>query len=197
MVDSDLPHNCIFNKARTGCGGTSIALNNGENYVVAVPTTELIINKCSSNDRCFGLYGNFTPKLKKELSDYIQQHECRKIICTYDKLPKLLALVDGKDYRLLVDEYHNFLKQYSFRDKAIDGVLDNFKAFKSFCFMSATPIETDLKPNVLDGVTEYGCRLERTAPDMRPSLSDQQALSVCSQCYRQIQDARLFGSERA
>lgn len=87
MVDSDLPHNCIFNKARTGCGGTSIALNNGENYVVAVPTTELIINKCSSNDRCFGLYGNFTPKLKKELSDYIQQHECRKIICTYDKLP--------------------------------------------------------------------------------------------------------------
>ena len=36
------------------------------------------------------------------------------------------------------------------RDKAIDGVLDNFKAFKSFCFMSATPIETDLKPNVLD-----------------------------------------------
>ena len=47
MVDSDLPHNCIFNKARTGCGGTSIALNNGENYVVAVPTTELIINKCS------------------------------------------------------------------------------------------------------------------------------------------------------
>lgn len=65
MVDSDLPHNCIFNKARTGCGGTSIALNNGENYVVAVPTTELIINKCSSNDRCFGLYGNFTPKLKK------------------------------------------------------------------------------------------------------------------------------------
>ena len=197
MVDSDLPHNCIFNKARTGCGGTSIALNNGENYVVAVPTTELIINKCSSNDRCFGLYGNFTPKLKKELSDYIQQHECRKIICTYDKLPKLLALVDGKDYRLLVDEYHNFLKQYSFRDKAIDGVLDNFKAFKSFCFMSATPIENGLKAKCFGWRDGICCRLERTAPDMRPSLSDQQALSVCSQCYRQIQDARLFGSERA
>lgn len=155
MIDSDLPHDCIFNKVRTGCGGTSIALNNGENYVIAVPTTELVINKCSSNDRCFGLYGNFTPKLKKELFDYTHQHECRKILCTYDKLPKLLALVDGKEYRLLVDEYHNLLKQYSFRDKAIDGVLDNFKAFKSFCFMSATPIETDLKPNVLDGVTEY------------------------------------------
>lgn len=38
MIDSDLPHDCIFNKVRTGCGGTSIALNNGENYVIAVPT---------------------------------------------------------------------------------------------------------------------------------------------------------------
>lgn len=155
LVMEDLPYNCIFNKARTGCGGTSIALNNDESYVIAVPTTELIVNKCSSNHGCFGLYGNFTPKLKRELFDYIQQHECRKILCTYDKIPKLLTLVNGKDYRLLVDEYHNLLKQYSFRDKAIDGVLDNFKVFKSFCFMSATPIEAELKPNVLDGVTEY------------------------------------------
>ena len=42
----DLPHNCIFNKVVTGCGGTTIALKNGENYVIAVPTTELIENKC-------------------------------------------------------------------------------------------------------------------------------------------------------
>ena len=33
----DLPHNCIFNKVVTGCGGTTIALKNGENYVIAVP----------------------------------------------------------------------------------------------------------------------------------------------------------------
>lgn len=32
MVDSDLPHNCIFNKARTGCGATTIAIRNNENY---------------------------------------------------------------------------------------------------------------------------------------------------------------------
>ena len=76
-------------------------------------------------------------------------------MCTYDKLPKLLEHINANDCRLLVDEYHNLLKQYSFRDRAIDGVLDNFKAFKSFCFMSATPIEADLKPNVLDGVVEY------------------------------------------
>lgn len=38
----DLPHNCIFNKVVTGCGGTTIALKNGENYVIAVPTLSLI-----------------------------------------------------------------------------------------------------------------------------------------------------------
>lgn len=155
MVMEDLPHNCIFNKVRTGCGGTTIAIGNSENYVIAVPTTELIINKCNSEKELFGLYGNFTVSLKNKLKDYIQTAEYIKIMCTYDKLPKLLEFINASDNRLLVDEYHNLLKQYSFRDKAINGVLDNFKAFKSFCFMSATPIETELKPKDLDGVTEY------------------------------------------
>lgn len=155
MVDSDLPHDCIFNKARTGCGATSIAIRNRENYVIAVPTTELIINKCNSEKGLFGLYGNFTESLKNRLKEYIKTANQIKIMCTYDKLPKLLECINTNDCRLLVDEYHNLLKQYSFRDKAINGVLDNFQAFKSFCFMSATPIETELRPNVLDGVTEY------------------------------------------
>ena len=41
----DLPHNCIFNKVVTGCGGTTVVLSNSEDYVIAVPTTALIINK--------------------------------------------------------------------------------------------------------------------------------------------------------
>lgn len=41
----DLPHNCIFNKVITGCGATTVALFNDENYIIAVPTTELITNK--------------------------------------------------------------------------------------------------------------------------------------------------------
>ena len=45
---SDLPYNCIFNKVVTGCGGTTIALTNQENYVIAVPTKELVVNKVGS-----------------------------------------------------------------------------------------------------------------------------------------------------
>ena len=41
----DLPQNCIFNKVVTGCGGTTIVLFNEKDYIIAVPTTELITNK--------------------------------------------------------------------------------------------------------------------------------------------------------
>lgn len=46
LVMNDLPHDCIFNKVKTGCGATTIAIKNAENYVIAVPTTEIIENKC-------------------------------------------------------------------------------------------------------------------------------------------------------
>ena len=76
-------------------------------------------------------------------------------MCTYDKLPLLVELINTMEYRLLVDEYHNLLKQYSFRSNAINGVLDNFRKFKSFCFMSATIIDVEFKPEVLNDVPEY------------------------------------------
>ena len=37
LVMNDLPHDCIFNKVKTGCGATTIAIKNAENYVIAVP----------------------------------------------------------------------------------------------------------------------------------------------------------------
>ena len=131
LAMADLPHDCIFNKVRTGCGGTTIALQNEENYVIAVPTTELIINKLNSTTNLFGLYGDFA-FIKKDLIRYTKRNGVKKIMCTYDKLPKLVEVVDTMEYRLVVDEYHNLLKQYMFRTTAINGVFDNFRKFKSF-----------------------------------------------------------------
>ena len=173
----DLPHNCIFNKVVTGCGGTTIALKNGENYVIVVPTTELIENKCyppkdengnsivwkaenrkaglSPVRNLFGLDGTFTPTLKKGLKEYLSKEGTKKIMCTYDKIPSLVSLIIPKEYRLLVDEYHNLLKIYSYRKEAVEGVLEHFNEFKSYCFMSATPIAMDFKPDALKDVEEY------------------------------------------
>ena len=155
----DLPHNCIFNKVITGCGGTTIAITNSENYVIAVPTKELIVNKIgkaeageSDNKNLFGLFGEFTNSLKSKLKKYLKKDGVKKIICTYDKLAKLAEYLNPADFRLLVDEYHCLLKAYSYRDTAIDGVLDSFKQYKSFCFMSATPIQAEFSPSCLNGV---------------------------------------------
>ena len=149
LVMNDLPHDCIFNKVKTGCGATTIAIKNAENYVIAVPTTEIIENKCypiEQSDKwsaqskkaglspvrnLFGLYGNFTKALKDKLKEYLKGEGTKKIICTYNKIPKLIELINPKDFHLLVDEYHHFLKSYLFRDKAINGVLEHFRDFKS------------------------------------------------------------------
>ena len=145
----DLPHNCIFNKKITGCGGTTVALTNGEKYVIAVPTTELIINKIGGTgdrDGIFGLYGTFDYQLKKSLKNF----KGNKIMCTYDKVQYLDKYIDLSEWRLLVDEYHLMLKAYSYRDKAINGILQNFNRFKSYCFMSATPISPEFTPSALE-----------------------------------------------
>ena len=164
----DLPHNCLFNKKITGCGGTTVALFNSENYVIAVPTTELIINKTGSNtagistitnfdgkeQTVIGLFGNFSYGLKKDLKKYLATEGTKKIICTYDKINALTKLIEPSEFRILVDEYQKLLKDYSYRRTAIDGVLNNFRLYKSFCFMSATPINPDFKPSALDGIEE-------------------------------------------
>lgn len=165
---NDLPNNCIFNKVVTGCGGTTVALQNDEDYVIAVPTTELIINKIGRPDAgvgivsffdgtsryVYGLHGKFATYMEKDILAYVGSNETRKIICTYDKISKLCEIIKPKGFRLLVDEYHRLLKDYSYRERAIDGVLNNFKRFKSFCFMSATPIQPLFKPSCLEDVDD-------------------------------------------
>ena len=172
----DLPHNCLFNKKITGCGGTTVALFNSENYVIAVPTTELIINKTGSNtagistitnfdgkeQTVIGLFGNFSYGLKKDLKKYLATEGTKKIICTYDKINALTKLIEPSEFRILVDEYQKLLKDYSYRRTAIDGVLNNFRLYKSFCFMSATPINPDFKPSALEGIEEVEAIWEDT-----------------------------------
>ena len=130
---NDLPHDCIFNKVVTGCGGTTITLQNDEDYIIAVPTTELIINKIGRPDagvgivrfsdgssiHVYGLHGKYAPYIERDLKEYVANSDTMKIICTYDKLPKLCELINPKRFRLLVDEYHRLLKDYSWRSSPL------------------------------------------------------------------------------
>ena len=86
----DLPQNCIFNKVVTGCGGTTIVLFNERDYIIAVPTTELITNKTGLTEAgvaiitapdgiktqsVFGLFGEFTYGVQKKLKDQQQNQQ--------------------------------------------------------------------------------------------------------------------------
>ena len=143
-----LPINCIFNKGVTGCGGTTIALSNDTPSVICVPYISLAINKAiQSKDNpelypheVFAVYGDVT---MQQLMEYLQKVLIPKIIVTYDSLVKVMNSIEPSNYYILIDEYHCLFTQFSFRKNAALVVLKNYTKFKSFTFMTATPIHQD------------------------------------------------------
>lgn len=154
-VLNELPKNCLFDKGKVGCGGTTLAIESKEPYIVCVPFQSLVKNKIAQypNDRYTGeLLGVLEGVTDYDIKRYLKRVDLPKIIVTYDSLPKVLRVVNPEDYNLLVDEYHILLTQYAFRSEAIDGVLKNFKRFKNYCFMTATPIEEEFILPELRGI---------------------------------------------
>jgi hypothetical protein len=147
-VLKELPKNCLFNKGAVGAGGTTIALSDNANTVICVPYKSLIDNKVIQSKEnkelypyeLLGVHGDTTDV---EIHGYLNTHSVKKIMVTYDSLPRLMKFLEPQDFTILVDEYHCLFTEYSFRKKACMAVLNNYKAFESFTFMSATPIEDD------------------------------------------------------
>jgi len=147
-----LPINCLFDKGKTACGGTSIAIENDKNTIIAMPYVNVIKNKEVQypNERCthklLGIYEGIT---EDKIIDYINTNEIKKIAVTYDSLERLIStLLDNsinvfEDYYLLVDEWHILLNSYAFRNKAVKKVLQYSKQFKEVTYMTATPIEKE------------------------------------------------------
>lgn len=141
-----LPSNCIFDKGKVGCGGTSVAIESDRPYVIAVPFKSLIVNKLKQypNDRYSGkLFGVDGDTLKKDVKDYLKSVDVPKFIVTYDSLEKLSKWINPSEYNLLIDEMHLLFTQYSFRKDAAMSVLNNYTSYKEFCFMTATVLEEE------------------------------------------------------
>lgn len=135
----ELPDHCLFDKSITGCGGTTIEIKSKHNSIIAVPTRNLAISKAS--DTIFAFIGKVTDA---ELVNYLNSSiQYKKIIITYDMLPKISAMINPDDFTLLIDEYHLLFNDYSFRSNAVQGVLNTYKKFKHWCFMTATPLSDE------------------------------------------------------
>ena len=150
IEDFKMPTNCLFNKGKTGCGGTELALNQDGHTIIAVPFINLAKNKAIPNERVkyevLAVYGDVS---RQSIEDYANSHETLKILVVYDSLPKLVETLTElgynvyKDFFLLVDEYHILLNHYSFRNKPIKALLNIAPNFERVTYMSATPIERE------------------------------------------------------
>ncbi|KAA6336231.1 hypothetical protein EZS27_015594, partial [termite gut metagenome] len=93
-MKNKLPVNCLFNKGITGCGGTTIAIENEKDTIIAMPYVNVIKNKKAQypNDRCkHELFGIYEGVSNDDILDYIKTHDIKKIAVTYDSLERLIT----------------------------------------------------------------------------------------------------------
>lgn len=153
----------ILNKKQTGCGATSVVIENGENVIICCPTRQLIVSKVSQypNARCpFKLIGVQKGVTADDIRDYIRECQGRqpvKIMTTYDSYPRVAALLGDEiaQYKIVVDEYQEILDACTYRDKAIRNLLYELKDRANVTYLSATPIQYGFKPDELQNCPEF------------------------------------------
>jgi hypothetical protein len=144
----------VVNKKLTGCGLSSVALENNKPTVICVPTREIIRNKVAQypNQRrreyVFGLFGGVP---LDSLQAYLYTTRVPKIMVTYDSFPKLLPYIND-DYHIVVDEFSDLLDDYSYRSEAIDALLATVPLFSKVSYISATPMKPEYYPPQLQGL---------------------------------------------
>ena len=128
----------ILNKGVTGCGATSVAIEDEHKTIICSPRINLIKNKVGQHKGLLGVFGDVK---NDEIMAYLEKAETPKIMVTYDSMPRLAKLIDDKtDWRVVIDEYQYLLIDSGFRsDKAI-ALLDVMNEFDYVTYLSATPI---------------------------------------------------------
>lgn len=158
-----LPDNTVLNKGLTGCGATTLAIQEKRDTIIAVPFTSLIVNKTENPDHkdiLLGLYGETSDDFRSDISAYMSGHPRIKIMTTYDSLPKVCSTLASLGYQpykgmhLVIDEWHLLMMSYGFRGNTIRNLLAEAKRFKTVTYMSATPIDREYWFPEMQGLQE-------------------------------------------
>jgi hypothetical protein len=169
-------------KTVCGCGLTSIALENSQNTIIAVPNTPLVVNKVNQypNSRysgeVFGVYGGIS---KDDVNLYVSRcnraNKPIKIIVCYDSLYKVESLLNS--CKFVIDESDQLIKQIGLKiqDKTSDidvytYLLEQAERHKdNVSFISATPTPIKYLPQwigELDQVKMYFTNTIKVTPMM-------------------------------
>ncbi len=146
---TEIPVNCLFNKKKTGCGATELAIRNSIPTLIAMPYVALVKNKTVCRKDDISVLGVYESIQEQDIIDYVKSHSPLKIAVTYDSLPRTIralktaGLNPYKELFLLVDEWHVLFNSYSFRHNAIKSLLAEAAKFDKATYMTATPIERE------------------------------------------------------
>lgn len=157
----NLLKNIILDKSRTGCGATTYFMSRtDEKYIITVPFINIINSKVNSN------YGDYVFPISsshnKAKSLFLKDIN-KNIICTYDQLEKIVPFIDVKEWNLVIDECQVLQSQYDFRTPVMNYILQHYKDFKSFCFVSAYPERIDTLED--DNVNTLKINWDTNKPD--------------------------------
>lgn len=128
----------IVNKGITGCGATTLAIEDAHKTIICSPRINLIINKSQQYKETLAVYGDVR---NAEIENYLRNSPKPKILATYDSMPRLEKLIKNKsDWRIVVDEYQYLLIDSGFKSETEMALLDILKSFLYVTYLSATPI---------------------------------------------------------
>ncbi len=152
----------IYNKVMTGCGATTLFLEDPVPTVLCAPRRELIRCKAES-DHFSGRVHSFGSTVKKSqgviekinaMKDYItvnmpnpftpQQQVIPKILVTYDSCKHVIQGLQEmgllQSFRFVVDEFQTLLTDAAFRGDVEIEFTTNLRNVSNVIYLSATPI---------------------------------------------------------
>lgn len=128
----------IVNKGITGCGATTLAIEDEHKTIICSPRINLIKNKCQQHKGTLAVYGDVR---NGDIEDYLRNSPKPKLLATYDSIPRLNGLIKDKpDWRIVVDEYQYLLIDSGFKSETEIALLETLKRFPYVTYLSATPI---------------------------------------------------------
>lgn len=143
---TEIPVNCIINKARPNCGATTCEINSPRNSIIIEPNLPVIEGKEIS------MKGKFFPVKNgvkvKEIEDYLKSTSgYKKLMTTPESFHKIKEAFEqvGENiynYFMLFDECHKIINDARFRT-SITGILEGFFKCKERSLISASPFSSE------------------------------------------------------
>lgn len=198
-VGFELPKG-IVNKGITGCGATTLAIEDAHKTIICSPRINLIKNKSRQHKGTLAVYGDVR---NVEIEDYLRNSPKPKLLATYDSIPRLSNIIkDKSDWRVVVDEYQYILIDSGFKSETEILLLEELKKFPYVTYLSATPIadkymlQMDWFKDMLYTILEWNNVEKRFVNRVQSKNPINNAVEIVRNYQRGIYASTLVNGER-